>query len=418
MRRRSLRERVVITGMGAVTPLGLCVEEFWRGLVEGRSGIDYLTLCDAEDLPCKIAGEVKDFKPTDFLSAKEARHTARFMQFAVAAAREAIESARLDLSKENRERVGVLLGNGSGGLPETERECVVLYERGPRRVSPFFIPSMLANMAAAQVSITFGLRGYNSTIITSCAAGAHAIGEAAEIIRRGWADVMLAGGTEAGLTRLGIAGFCSMKALTTRNEEPTKASRPFDAKRDGFVPAEGAGILVLESLEHALRRDAPILAELVGFGITASAYHLVAPEPDAAEEARAMKLALEDAGLRPEDIDYINAHGTSTPLNDKVETLAIKKVFGELAYKIPVSSNKSMIGHLLGAAGAVEAIASVKTILEGIIPPTINYEHRDPECDLDYVPNRARKKEVKAVLSNSFGFGGQNCCLIFRAFEE
>lgn len=415
---RGKRRRVVVTGMGAVTPLGLTVDEFWRGLVEGRSGVAPITLCDTTGFSCTIAGEVKGFDPRNFIDYKEARRMARFSQFGVAAARMAIEDAKLDLARENVERVGVLLGNGNGGFPTTEEGCRVLVEKGGMRVSPLFMPMILANMAAAQVSLTFGIKGYNSTIITACAAGTNAIGEAAEVIRRGDADVMVTGGTEAGISQLGLAGFCTMKALTTHNDEPTKASRPFDAKRDGFVPAEGAGLLILESLEHALKRGARILAEIAGYGVSSDAYHIVAPDADGDGAARAMRWALEHAGIDPSEVDYINAHGTSTLLNDAVETKAIKRLFGEYAYKVPISSTKSMIGHLLGAAGGVEAIACVKTICEGIIHPTINYEYPDPECDLDYVPNKARAKEVKTVLSNSFGFGGQNACLVFKKFEE
>ena len=410
------RHRVVVTGMGAVTPLGLGVQEYWQGLVNGRSGIGLLTLFDASDLSCKVAAEVKGFDARDFLSPKQARHTARFTQFAIAAARMAIEDARLDLSQEDPNRIGVFLGNGIGGLPETEQEVQVLFSKGGMRVSPFFMPVVLANMAAGQVAITFQVKGYISTVITACAAGTQAIGEAAEVIRRGRTDVMITGGTEAALTKIGVAGFSVMKALTSRNDEPTKASRPFDALRDGFVPAEGAGILVLESLEHALRREATILAEIVGFGISSDAYHVVQPDSDGA--VRAMRWALEDAGLAPTDVAYINAHGTSTPLNDASETHAIKTLFGDYAYKVPISSTKSMIGHLLGASGGVESIAAIQTITEGIIHPTINYEHPDPECDLDYVPNAARSKEVKVVLCNSFGFGGQNACLVFQKFED
>jgi len=409
------RHRVVVTGMGAVTPLGIGVEDYWRGLVEGRSGIGPTTLCECSDLSCRISGQVKDFNPLDFMSRKDARHMGRFAQFAVAAARMAIEDARLDLSKENQERLGIFLGNGIGGLPEHEEGCRILLAKGGMRISPFFMPVVLPNMAAGHVSIALGLKGYSSTVTTACAAGTQAIGEAVEVIRRGKAELMLAGGTEAGITPIGIAGFAVMRALTTRNEEPTKASCPFDVKHDGFVPAEGAGILVLESLEHALRREANILAEIVGFGVSSDAYHPVQIDSDGA--MRAMKWALEDAGLAPQEVDYINAHGTSTPLNDVAETQAIKKLFGQFAYQVPISSTKSMIGHLLGAAGGVEAVACVKTILTGIIHPTINLEEPDPECDLDYVPNIARRKEVRVVLSNSFGFGGQNACLVFRKFE-
>lgn len=417
-RRNRVRRRVVVTGMGALAPLGLNVEEFWQGLIEGRSGIGPITLFDPTGLSCTIAGEVKGFTARNYMDAKEARHMARFSQLAVAAARMAIEDAKLDISKEAGERLGVLLGNGIGGIPDTEEQCRVLAAKGGMKVNPFYMPITLPNMAASQISLTFGLRGYTSTVVTACAAGTQAIGEAAEVIRHGKADVMVTGGTEAGITGIGVAGFCVMRALTTKNEEPAKASRPFDARRDGFVPSEGAGILILESLEHALRREAPILAEVVGYGVSADAYHVVAPDVDGAGAMRAMGLALEDAKLSPTDVDYINAHGTSTPLNDAVETLAIKKLFGDYAYRLPISSTKSMIGHLLGGSGGVEAIASIKTINEGIIHPTINYENPDPGCDLDYVPNLARRKEVKVVLSNSFGFGGQNACLLFKKFED
>ena len=412
------RRRVVVTGMGAVTPLGLNVNDYWRGLIEGRSGVDRITLFDATGYPCTIAGEVKGFEPQEFIGAKEARRMARFTQMAVAATKMALDDAQLEPSAEDADRLGVLLGNGIGGLPTTEEGCRVLVARGGMRMNPFFMPMVLPNMAASQVSLQFGLKGYSSTVITACAAATQAIGEAAEVIRRGGVDVMVSGGTEGGVTELGLAGFCVMRALSTRNDEPTKASRPFDAQRDGFVPSEGAGILILESLEHAQGRGAPILAEVVGYGASSDAYHIVAPDSDGDGAMRAMQRALEDAGLSPAEVDYINAHGTSTPLNDAIETLAIKRLFGDYAYRVPISSNKSMIGHLLGAAGAVEAIASIKTIIEGIIPPTINYEDADPACDLDYVPNVARTQEVKTVLSNSFGFGGQNTCLVFREFEE
>jgi 3-oxoacyl-[acyl-carrier-protein] synthase II len=414
-RKQDGRRRVVVTGMGAVTPLALTVADYWQALVAGKSGIGPLTRCDPSGLSCKVAAEVKGFNPGDFMPAKQVRHTARFSQFAIAATRMAIDDAELDLAKEDQDRLGVFLGNGIGGLPETEEGCHLIF-KGETKLNPFFMPMVLANMAAGQVSLTFGLKGYTSTVITSCAAASQAIGEGAEVIRRGAADVIVAGGTESGLTRVGIAGFCAMRALTSNNDEPTKASRPFDAKRDGFVPAEGAGIIVLESLEHALRRDAPILAELAGLGISSDANHIVAPNSEGA--VRAMRWALQDAGLEPKDVDYINAHGTATPLNDATETMAIKRLFGDWAYKVPISSTKSMMGHLLGGAGGVEAVASIMTILSGIIHPTVNYEHLDPECDLDYVPNTARSKEVKVVLSNSFGFGGQNACLVFKKFED
>ncbi|MBI4201051.1 MAG: beta-ketoacyl-ACP synthase II [Chloroflexi bacterium] len=408
------QRRVVVTGMGAVTPLGLSVDEFWKNLVAGRSGIGPMTLCDPTGYPCRIAGQVPGFDPEQFVSAKEARRMARFTQLAVASAHMAVKNARLDLEREDRDRVGVLLGNGNGGFPTIEEGMRTLVEKGGMRMNPFFFPMILPNMAASTVSRLLGAKGYSSTVTTACAASTQSVGDAAEAIRRGAADVMLAGGTEAGISQLGLAGFCVMRALSTRNEEPEKASRPFDARRDGFVPAEGAAILVLESLEHATARGANVLAELAGFGVSSDAYHPVQPDEDGVGAARAVRAALDGAGLSPGDVDYINAHGTSTPLNDVSETRAIKRVFGDLAYRIPISSTKSMIGHALGGAGAMEAVVCVKTIMEGVIHPTVNYEFPDPECDLDYVPNRARKKDVRVVLSNSFGFGGQNACLVFR----
>ncbi len=415
MKDRNNRRRVVITGMGTVNPVGNNVHEFWEGLVQGRSGITPITLFDPSALSCQISGEVKNFDPLDFIERKESRHMARFTHFAIAAARMAMADARLDISKEDEERLGVLLGNGIGGLPDIEQGCRLVVTKGGMRLNPFFMPKILTNLAAGQISIALGLRGYTSTITTACAASTQAIGEAVEVIRRGDADVMVSGGTEAGITDIGVAGFAVMKALTNHNEEPTKASRPFDANRDGFVPAEGSAILILESLEHATEREAQIMAEIVGFGISSDAYHPVAIDVGGA--MRAMRWAIEDAGLTPQDIDYINAHGTSTPLNDSNETAAIKQLFGDYAYQVPISSTKSMTGHLLGGTGAVEAIACVKTINEGMIHPTINYQTPDPECDLDYVPNTARKQDVKTVLSNGFGFGGQNACLVFRKFE-
>ncbi len=412
------RRRVVVTGMGAVTPLGMSVEEYWRSLVQGKSGVGPMTLCDASEFPCQIAGEVKGFDPGQFINPREARRMARFSQMAVAAAGLAIEDARLNLSREDLERLGVVMGNGNGGFPTTEENARVLVEKGGMKMSPFFIPMILPNMAAANVSRVYGLKGYTSTVITACAAGNQAIGEAAEAIRRGAADVVLGGGCEAGICQLGLGGFNIIKALTRQNDPPEKASRPFDARRDGFVPSEGAAVLVLESLEHALSRGATILAEVAGYGVSSDAFHPVQPDEDGAGAARAIRWALADAAIGPQDVDYINAHGTSTPLNDLVETLAIKKVFGELAYRVPISSTKSMIGHALGGAGAIEAVACVKTILENTIHPTINYEFPDPQCDLDYVPNVARHQRVDVVLSNSFGFGGQNACLVFSRFEE
>ncbi len=415
---RSTRRRVVITGLGAVTPLGLTANDFWQGLVEGRSGIGPMTLCDASEFPSRIAGEVKGFDPKDYISSKEVRRLARFSQFGIAASGMAIEDAGLDLSKEAPERVGVLLGNGSGSFPDIDAQMKVLVEKGGMRIAPFFMPTALPNMAAAQISRTFGLRGYNNTVCTACAAASQAIGDAVEVIRRGAADVMLAGGAEAGISQLGLAGFCVMRALSTRNEEPERASRPFEAGRDGFVPAEGAGIVVLESLEHAIDRGAAILAEMVGYGASADAYHPVQPEENGQGAALAICSAMQDAGIAPEDVDYINAHGTSTLLNDASETAAIKLALGEAAYRVPISSTKSMIGHALGAAGGLEAVACVKTINESLIHPTINYETPDPSCDLDYAPNAARRQNVDIALSNSFGFGGQNVCLVFRKFAE
>ncbi len=411
------RRRVVVTGMGAVTALGLTAQEFWNNLVAGRSGIGPITLCDPSGFSCHIAGEVKGFDPGQFISSKEARRMARFSQLAIAAALMAMEDAGLEISGEDRYRVGVILGNGNGGFSTTEEGCRTLIEKGGMRISPFFFPMILPNMAAANVSRVVGAKGYNSTAITACAASNQAIGESLEVIRRGVADVMFTGGTEAGISQLGLGGFCVMKALSARNEEPQKASRPFDAKRDGFVPAEGSAVLVLESLEHALDRSASILCEVAGFGCSADAYHPVHPDESGQSTIMAMRWALEDAGVGLEEVDYINAHGTSTPLNDVAETMAIKRLFGDYAYKIPVSSTKSMVGHALGAAGALEAIPCVKTITESIIHPTINYQFPDPQCDLDYVPNEARRKEVRVVLSNAFGFGGQNACLVFKKYE-
>ena len=412
------RPKVVVTGIGAITPLGRTVDAFWGNLVAGKSGIGPMTLCDPTNYPCRISGEVSDFEPQEYINPKEARRMARFSQLAVAAGLTAVESAGLEISREDAFRVGVILGNGNGGFPTLEENCRILADRGGMRMSPFFFPMILPNMAAAAVSRYVGALGYNSTATTACAASNQAIGEALEVIRRGAADVVLAGGTEAGISQLGLAGFAVMRALSTRNEDPQAASRPFDADRDGFVPAEGAVVLVLESLEHAQARNASVLAELAGFGCTSDASHPVQPEESGASAVEAMRLALADAGVALEQVDYINAHGTSTPLNDAVETVAIKRLFGERAYQIPVSSTKSMIGHSLGASGALEAAACIKTITDGRVHPTINYEVPDPACDLDYVPNQAREHNVNVALSNAFGFGGQNACLVFRKFEE
>ncbi len=408
--------RVVITGMGVISPVGIGKEAYWESLVNGRSGIDTITMCDTEGCTTKIAGEVKNWNPEEYIDPKQVRRMSRASQFAVGAAKQAVQDAELCFEEQNP-RIGVLLGTGTSSFPDTEAAAQTLFTRGPMRISPFFAPISLANAPAGQVAMTFKAHGYNGTIVTACAAGTQAIGEAFEVIRRGEADVMLAGGTEAPICRLGLAAFCVMRVMSTRNEEPQKASRPFDKNRDGFVPAEGAAILVLESLEHALQRGAKIYAEIVGYGATSDAYHMVMPEPDGTGAARAMRKALECAHLSPDQIDYINGHGTSTQLNDAAETLAIKAVFGEYAYKVPISSTKSMTGHLLGAAGAIEAVASVMTIYDKVIPPTINYETPDPACDLDYVPNEARRADVRTVMSNSFGFGGQNAVLIFREYQ-
>ncbi len=416
--RNGTRSRVVVTGMGLVSPLGQSVEEYWDGLVNGRSGIGPLTLCDPAQFPCRIAGEVTGFDPQQYADRKDVRRMARFSQLAVAASGLALDDAGLDVSTLDEERIGVVMGNGNGGFPTTEQNSKLLFDRGGMRVSPFFIPMILPNMAAANVSRLFGLKGYNSTITTACAAGTHAIGEGAEVIRRGAADAILSGGCEAGICHLGLGGFNVIKALSRQNDEPERASRPFDADRDGFVPAEGAGMVVLEDMHHALDRGANILAEVAGLGVSADAFHSVEPDEDGKGAARAIRWALKDAEMSPGDIDYINAHGTSTPKNDLVETLAIKLALGEHAYQIPISSTKSMIGHALGASGALEGIAAILSIVNDEIHPTINLETPDPDCDLDYVPIQSRKQPVNTAMSNSFGFGGQNSSLIFKSFEE
>ncbi len=410
--------RVVVTGIGMVTPVGIGVEESWKSVCEGRSGIGPITKFDASAFPSQIAAEVKDFRAEDFMEKQKIRRFDTFIHFAVASARMAVEDSGLKIDDTNRDRVGCVTGSGIGGLPMIEHFHNVLLEKGPKRISPFFIPGIIANMVAGEIAIEFGARGPNTSITTACAASSHAIGESFRLIREGRADVMITGGSEAVITPLAFGGFCAMHALSQRNDEPEKASRPFDLKRDGFVMGEGAGIMILEELEHAKKRGAKIYAELLGYGLSGDAYHVAAPDPNAIGAINCMKMALKDAGIRPEDVDYINAHGTSTKLNDASETKAIKEVFGDHAYKMPISSTKSMTGHLLGGAGAVESIFSILTINTGIIPPTINYENPDPECDLDYVPNKARKAEVKIVLSNSFGFGGTNACLVFKKFEE
>ncbi len=408
--------RVVVTGLGVVSPIGTGVKRFWESLIAGVSGIDVIKRFNPVEigLSVHIAGEVKDFEPERYFDKKDAQRVSDFIKFAVAASEEAVRDSGLLDSGFDPYRVGVIIGTGIGGLRDIEEQQAVLMEKGPRRVSPFFIPYGISNMASGLVAIRFGFKGPNYCVVSACATGNHSIGDAMRLIQRGDIDVAVAGGTESAITPLGIAGFASMKALSTRNNEPQKASRPFDRDRDGFVMGEGAGILVLEEYEHAKARGAKIYAELVGYGATDDAYHITAPCADGEGAYMCMKLAIEDAGIKPQMVQYINAHGTSTPLNDRSETLAIKRLFGEHAYRLKVSSNKSMIGHLLGAAGAVEAVATVKTIETGVIPPTINLENPDPECDLDYLPNKAIKYEVEYALSNSFGFGGTNACLLFR----
>lgn len=409
--------RVVITGMGVVTSLGVGVEQYWRMVKAGETAVDRISHFDASTYPAQLAGEVRNFSPADWMDAKDARRMARFSHFAVAAARMALKDAEFEIDASNGDRVGVYLGTGIGSLGGIADEHRVLMERGPSRVSPFFIPAILPNMAAAQVAMLTGARGYNSTTVTACAASTQAIGEGLEVMRRGAADVMLVGGTDASICALGLAGFCAARALSTRNDDPRHASRPFDKDRDGFVPGEGSAVLVLETLEGALARGARIYAEIVGFGASDDAFHVVAPEPEGDGAARAMRAALEDAGVRPEEIDYINAHGTSTPPNDATETKAIKRVFGEHAGKLAISSTKSMLGHLLGASGAVESVATVMSLREGFVHPTINLETPDPECDLDYVPCVGRRADIRIALKNSFGFGGQNCCLVFKKYS-
>jgi 3-oxoacyl-[acyl-carrier-protein] synthase II len=408
--------RVVITGLGIICPLGNDLVTTWEGLLKGKNGVGPITRFDASALKSQFAAEVKDFDPTALFGAREARRMDRGTQFALAATREAVEDSGLDLAAVNRDRIGVVLGSGIGGLESLLDQAYRAYEKGEEWVSPHMVPMMLPDSSPAKIAIEMGLRGPNMNIATACASGNNAIGESAAMIRRGAADAMVTGGAEAGIVKLAIAGFANMGALSQRNHDPLHASRPFDKDRDGFVAGEGAGILVLESEEHALSRGARIHAELLGYAATADAYHVTAPPEDGSGAVAAMRLAMEDAGVPPKSIDYLNAHGTSTPLNDKAETQAIKKVFGEAAYDLPISSTKGMTGHLFGAAGAIEAIFSVKTIQTGWIPPTINYELPDPECDLDYVPNEARQQEVSLVLSNSFGFGGHNACLVLGRY--
>jgi len=413
------KRRVVVTGLGLITPLGTGLQKTWEALCKGASGVGRITAFDTSELPVQIAGEVKDFDPEDFIERKEIKKMDVFIQYALGAGTMAVDNAKLKITEENADRVGVIVGAGIGGINTIERyHSILMQQNGQRRISPFFIPMLITNLAAGQISMRFGARGPNSCVTTACAAGTHAIGDSFKIIQRGDADAMIAGGSESAITPLTVAGFANMKALSSRNDAPQKASRPFDKERDGFVIAEGAGIVVLEELGLALKRGARIYAEVTGYGMTADAYHMTAPDPEGRGVINCMRMALRDADITPEAVDYINAHGTSTPYNDKHETMAIVRVFGEHAYKLAVSSTKSMTGHLLGAAGGIEAAFCALALSEGIIPPTINYEHRDPECNLDYVPNHARQANLDIVLSNSFGFGGTNACLILKKYTS
>ena len=412
-----MNRRVVVTGIGAVTPLGNDAKTLWENIVAGKSGIDYITKVDKEQFPVHVAGEIKDFHPQKYIDKKELRKMDLFTQYAVSAAKMAVEDANLVIDDSNADRVGVWIGCGIGGMDVYEEQVRRFIDKGYRRVSPFFVPMLIPDMAAGQVSIHLGAKGINSCSVTACASGSNSIGDAFKAVQRGDVDYIITGGTESPITNMAFAGFSAMKALSF-NDDPKTASRPFDKNRDGFVMGEGAGIIVLETLESALERGAKIYAEIVGYGATGDAYHITAPAEDGEGAARAMRNALEDANVSPEAVDYINAHGTSTPMNDKIETKAIKDVFGEYAYKLAVSSTKSMTGHLLGAAGGVEAVITVKAIDDGVVPATINYETPDPECDLDYVPNESRKQDINIAISNSFGFGGHNACLVFKKYEN
>jgi len=415
-------KRVVVTGIGLITPVGNTVDKFWESILEGRSGVRKLSCFDPSKFSSQVAAEVLDFDPSLYLGSKDVRKTDRFVQFAIAASKHAVSDSRLDITKENENRVGVIIGSGIGGLHtiESEHEKYLIRgpEKGPNKISPFLIPMLIVNMGSGQVSMHFKAKGPNTSVATACATGNHAIGDAYRIIQRGEADVMIAGGSEAAITKMGFGGFCALRALSSsRNENPSTASRPFDKDRDGFVIGEGAGVLILENLEHAKKRNANIYSEIVGYGMSADAYHMTAPDPQGEGAVRCMRLAVYDAGLKPEDVDYINAHGTSTVYNDKIETLAIKKVFGEYARKVAISSTKSITGHLLGASGGVEAIACVLAMRDNIVPPTINYETPDPECDLDYTPNKARKRDLDVVMTNSLGFGGHNASLVLKKYK-
>ncbi len=408
-------KRVVVTGIGAVTPIGIGKDEFWENLVQGKSGVK--TIDHLRNFPTYMAATIDHFEPQDFMEKRDVKKMDRFTHFAQAAAHMAIDDAELDLSREDRERIGVIIGSGIGGLDTIEKQFKILLDKGPRRVSPFLVPMLIANMASGYISITYGLRGPNTTLVTACASGTHSIGEAYRILQRGEADVMVAGGAEAPVTSIAFAGFCAARAMSTRNDEPEKASRPFDLKRDGFVMGEGAGVLIMETAEHAARRNAPVYAEIMGYGMSGDAYHLTAPDPEGQGAYLCMQRALQDADLQPTEVDYINTHGTSTEYNDKIETLAIKRLFQEHAPKLALSSTKSMIGHLLGAAGGVEMVATLLSMQKGVVLPTINLEFPDPACDLDYTPNQSRPMDIRVAVSNSFGFGGTNACLVVKTFD-
>ncbi|MBK90474.1 MAG: beta-ketoacyl-[acyl-carrier-protein] synthase II [Chloroflexi bacterium] len=410
-----MSKKIVVTGIGIQSCLGNTVKDYWTSLSNGVSGIRTITQVSSDDFPCKVSGEVQNFEPGEWMNPKEAKRMGRFSQLAVAAAKDAVEQSKF-LGKIDTDRIGVLIGTGAGGLPETDQQAAIKETKGVMRMSPFYIPSMLSNMASANISRIYQATGYNNTCITACAASTQAIGEAAEIIKNNKADIVITGGAESGICEIGMGGFSTMHALSTWDGDPSKASRPFDANRDGFAPSEGAGILILESEEHALNRGAKPIAEIAGFGVTSDAFHLVQPHKEGLGATKAMKLAIEDAGLEKSEIDYINAHGTSTPTNDRIETLAIKNLFGDEAYNIPISSTKSMVGHSLGASGALEIIACIQSTIHGEIHPTINLENPDPECDLNYVPNKKIKKNVDIALSNSFGFGGQNACVVIKKY--
>ncbi|MEX2414849.1 MAG: beta-ketoacyl-ACP synthase II [Paenibacillaceae bacterium] len=412
-----MKRRVVITGMGVMTAIGKDIDTFWDSLMTGKSGISQVESFDVSEYPTTIAGSIKDFEPENYMDKRDTRRMDRFVQLAVAASTMALKDANLNIREDmDPERAGIFVGSGIGGLSTWEDQHNILLEKGPKRVSPFFIPMMIANMGSGQISIITGAKGPNSTVVTACATGTNSIGDAYKLILRDEADVMVCGGAEATIRPTGMAGFCALRAMSTRNDEPERASRPFDVDRDGFVMAEGSGVLVIEELEHAKKRGAHIYAEIIGYGMSGDAHHMTDPDPDGA--ARCMRLALKDAGITADQVEYINAHGTSTPIGDKSETIAIKKTFGEHAYKLAVSSTKSMTGHMLGAAGGVEAVILALTITRGFIPPTINLENQDPECDLDYVPNKPRKADISIAISNSFGFGGHNATIVLKRFEE